>query len=98
VLNQKIIMKKSKHTELPAFYVILHLGGIRQVASACNVTPSAVSRWATPIVDGGTGGVIPQRHWPALIAAAQKRHASLSIDQLAGADSFTSCIEKTSIT
>ena len=91
-------MKKSKHTELPAHYVILHLGGIRRVATICQVTPSAVSRWATPTTDGGTGGVIPQRHWPALIAEAQERHTSLSIDQLAGADSFTSSIEKTSIT
>lgn len=45
-----------------------------------------VSNWKRPRSKGGTGGVIPQRHHVALIAAARERGVALSADDLLAAD------------
>lgn len=67
----------------PAFSVLERLGGKSTVAAELQVAPSTLSRWCQP-VPAGTGGIIPQRHWPALLKLASKRGISLSVGDLAG--------------
>jgi hypothetical protein len=68
------------HTQLsPAREVIAKLGGVRATARVLQLNPSAVSRWMMPAERRGTGGSIPQRHWPALIAYAKKERVKLAL-------------------
>jgi hypothetical protein len=69
------------HKIEPAYTVLERLGGKSTVAAELNVAPSTLSRWCQP-VPAGTGGVIPQRHWPALLAFAKKQGLSLDLSDL----------------
>lgn len=56
----------------PAQSIINSLGGSAAVATIVGVHRSRVWNWTRPKEKGGTGGVIPFRHAPLLIHAAQK--------------------------
>jgi hypothetical protein len=56
-------MAKIKYRCEPAYNVVTTIGDVTYTASLLGLTQSAVSRWLTPVDQGGTGGVIPQRHW-----------------------------------
>lgn len=71
------------HRAEPAFTVIERLGGKSAVSEALKLDKSTLSRWCQPI-DSGTGGVIPQRYWPALIEMARRQGVDISVKELAG--------------
>lgn len=73
----------STHKQDPAFSVLERLGGKRSVSEALRVHPSTLSRWCQP-VPAGTGGTIPQRHWGALLALAERQKIALTLSDLAG--------------
>lgn len=64
----------------PASTVIGKLGGPTKVAQVVGVHRTRVSNWARPKESGGTGGVIPMRHVPKLLALAQEKGIKLSAD------------------
>lgn len=70
------------HKLSPAFAVIESLGGKSAVASELALSPSTLSRWCQPHPEG-TGGVIPQRHWAALLSLAKKQRVALAVSDLA---------------
>jgi transposase-like protein len=70
------------HKLTPAFDVLERLGGKSAVAAELEVSASTLSRWCQPHPKG-TGGLIPQRHWPALIGLAKRRNVKLSVSDLA---------------
>lgn len=67
----------------PAYGVIETLGGKPNVAKALGMTPSALSRWCQPHPQG-TGGRIPQRHWPELLNLGRQVGVRLKVEDLAG--------------
>lgn len=69
------------HFSEPAYTVIEKLGGKTAVASELGLAPSTLSRWCQPSPDG-TGGVIPQKHWQALLAYAKKQRIPLTVSDL----------------
>ena len=68
----------------PAAKVISLFGGVRPLARALDLNPSAVSRWAQPTVKKGTNGAIPQRHWAAILQHAAAEKVKLTVNDLAG--------------
>ena len=64
----------------PARTIIDRFGGPTKVASIAGVHRTRVSNWARKKEDGGTGGVIPFKHVPALLAAAKEQGVDLSTD------------------
>lgn len=74
---------KSKNRKEPAYTVVTTLGGVRATAALLDIDPSAVSRWITPKNKGGTGGVIPQRWWPAILRHAKYAKLELTVSDLA---------------
>lgn len=70
------------HFSEPAFSVLEKLGGKSAVAAELGVSPSTLSRWCQP-VPAGTGGLIPQRHWGALLELSKKRRVNLTVADLA---------------
>lgn len=66
----------------PASSVIGILGGPAKVSRLLSIHPVTVSKWKRPREVGGTGGRIPQRHWPALLCAAKESGLDLNIDAL----------------
>lgn len=64
----------------PATKIIASLGGTSAVAEIAGVHRTRVSNWKRPKGSGGTGGVIPFKHVPALIAAAREKGVDLSAD------------------
>jgi len=66
----------------PAREVVAKIGGVRATARALQLNPSAVSRWMMPNAKGGTGGLIPQRHWPAILEHAKKEKIKIKLDDL----------------
>lgn len=69
------------HFYEPAYSVIQKLGGKSAVASELGLAPSTLSRWCQPSPEG-TGGVIPQKHWPALLSLAKKQRIALKVSDL----------------
>ena len=70
------------HTLDPAYTVIEKLGGKGAVAERLDLNKSTLSRWCQePPV--GTGGVIPQRYWPALIEMAREANVRITLKELA---------------
>jgi hypothetical protein len=69
------------HFEEPAFTVLEKLGGKTAVAAELGLAASTLSRWCQPSPQG-TGGTIPQKHWPALLAFAKKQRVPLSVSDL----------------
>jgi hypothetical protein len=61
----------------PAATIIAKLGGVSEVATLATVDVSRVVRWRLPKEQGGTGGLIPMRHIPALLGAARERGLQL---------------------
>lgn len=61
----------------PAHSIISKLGGDTAVASIAGVHRTRVANWKRPKASGGTGGAIPFKHVPALIAAAAERGIQL---------------------
>lgn len=65
----------------PAFSVIERLGGKTAVSERLQLDKSTLSRWCQPRPEG-TGGLIPQRHWPAVVAMARELGVSIDIKEL----------------
>ncbi|WP_374828713.1 hypothetical protein [Paenochrobactrum pullorum] len=64
----------------PAKTIILCLGGSSSVAAIVGVHRTRVWNWMRPKEKGGTGGVIPFKHAPLLIAVAHQRGIDLTAD------------------
>jgi hypothetical protein len=64
----------------PASTIIRQLGGPNKVAEIAGVHRTRVSNWKRPSERGGTGGVIPLKHIPKLIAAAKEAGVKMSAD------------------
>lgn len=73
------------HRLEPAYTVIERLGGKSAVADALKLDKSTLSRWCKS-GPGGTGGVIPQRYWPALIKMARRHGVDISVQELAAVE------------
>ncbi len=56
----------------PASTIIEHFGGEVAIAAITGKSVSAPYRWRSSKDEGGTGGLIPQRHIPVLLAAARE--------------------------
>ncbi|WCR17534.1 hypothetical protein [Paracoccus alcaliphilus] len=56
----------------PAHTIISRLGGASKVAEICGVQRSAPWKWTQPKEKGGTDGIIPKAHAPAIIEAGKK--------------------------
>lgn len=69
------------HTLSPAYDVIQRLGGKTEVAERLNLDKSTLSRWCQPRPEG-TGGQIPQRHWPELMKIARDKKVRIKIEEL----------------
>lgn len=67
----------------PAREVVAKLGGVRATARILKLNPSAVSRWMMSPEKRGTGGSVPQRHWPAILEHAKKEKIKLALRDLA---------------
>lgn len=67
----------------PAYGVIEVLGGKGPVSQHLGMTPSALSRWCQPR-PRGTGGSIPQKHWPQLLVLGKRVGVRLKVEDLAG--------------
>jgi hypothetical protein len=55
------------------------LGGEAVVAGIIRSAASTPYRWQDPVKRGGTGGNIPQKHWPALMAYAREHNIQLEL-------------------
>lgn len=64
----------------PAQSIIKALGGPQHVAGVVGVHRTRVSNWSRAKQAGGTGGVIPLKHIPALLKEAATRGVVLSAD------------------
>jgi hypothetical protein len=64
----------------PAKHIIYALGGPSEVSRITGAHRTRVSNWMRRKEDGGTGGLIPFRYAPALLAAAKERAVELSAD------------------
>lgn len=64
----------------PAQTIVRKLGGPNAVADITGVHRTRVSNWMRPKEAGGTGGTIPFKHVPALIAAAKDAGVELQAD------------------
>ena len=66
---------------IPAAALIERLGGITVVMDAIGTgASSTVHRWTYPKARGGTAGLIPQRHIPALMEFARDRGIEVSAE------------------
>lgn len=61
----------------PAASIITRLGGPKEVAAEIGIHRTRVSKWKLPKASGGTGGTIPQKHYPALMRFARKKGVDL---------------------
>ena len=57
----------------PANTIIKKFRGLKALAEVTNVQPHTVMRWRMPKEKGGTGGVVPHWHVPAILEAAKER-------------------------
>lgn len=64
----------------PANRIIEMLGGPNVVSKIAGVHRTRVSNWKRASSVGGTGGVIPFKHVPALLAEARARGLDLTAD------------------
>lgn len=64
----------------PAKHIIYALGGPSEVSRITGAHRTRVSNWMRKKEDGGTGGVIPFKYAPALLAAAKDRDVQLSAE------------------
>jgi hypothetical protein len=73
------------HTLEPAFAIIERLGGKASVAESLNLDKSTLSRWCQP-KPNGTGGLIPQRYWSALVVMARQQGVDITLEELAAVE------------
>ena len=64
----------------PARTIIERLGGVAIVSKIAGVAYTAPYRWQYAKERGGTGGLIPQRHIPDLLAYARQNGIDLTAD------------------
>jgi len=64
----------------PACSIIKLLGGEAVVSEITGTSYTAPYRWQHPRARGGTGGLIPQRHHPKLLAYAKKHGLKLTAE------------------
>lgn len=64
----------------PARSIVTKLGGPSAVAEAIGIHRTRVSNWQRSRAQGGTGGIIPQRHHLALMDLAEAKGVALSAD------------------
>lgn len=57
--------------------VIEKFGGAYQLAELLGCRPSTIYRWTYPTEEGGTGGLVPQRHHVALLKLAKHHNVKL---------------------
>jgi hypothetical protein len=62
----------------PAYTIIKRLGGEAAVSRATGTAYTAPYRWQHPVDKGGTGGLIPQKHHPALLEFARRHGKELA--------------------
>mgnify|MGYP003639593350 FL=1 len=65
-----------KHKKQPAFKIVTKIGGVRATARVLGIAPSAVTRWLS------ASGVIPQRHFGAILLHAKKQKLGIEINDL----------------
>lgn len=66
----------------PASTIIKLFGGPTRVSEIVGVHRTRVSNWMRPKEKGGTGGRIPQSHFPILLHEARERGIALSADDM----------------
>lgn len=71
----------------PASSIIRRFGGSDAVRKITGASRTRVYRWTLPKHAGGTGGVIPFKHIPALIEAARAEGIDLSANDFLPATS-----------
>lgn len=64
----------------PAATIIRALGGPSMVSEITGAHRTRVSNWQRPKEKGGTGGIIPQKYFPALLEAAKSKNVDLKAD------------------
>jgi len=77
-------MSHIKGRREPAYSIVTRLGGVSKTATICGVCPSVVSRWLVGKKQFGTSGLVPQRHWPRLMAHCKQFKIPISLSDLAG--------------
>ena len=70
----------------PAKSIIKKLGGEKVVSQITGTSYTAPYRWQHPVAKGGTGGAIPQKHIPALMAHARQVQVALDASEFFAAD------------
>lgn len=63
----------------PAAHIISLFGGYAEVARIVGVTRAHPWKWTQPRKERGTGGSVPAKHIPALLAAAKERGIPLTL-------------------
>jgi transposase-like protein len=63
--------------------VISKIGGVRKTARALGLNPSTVCRWRKPAEEGGTGGMVPQIYFRAILDLIGKE---ITLEQLCFGD------------
>ena len=71
------------HRLEPAHSVIERLGGKAWLSAQIGLDRSSLTRWTMPRPQG-TGGMIPQKHWPALINVGKIIQRPIKLKDLAG--------------
>lgn len=69
----------------PAYDIVSKLGGVSRTAEICECDPGAVSRWMTEKERGGRDGMIPQKHWRAIMLHSREHGLGITLDDLFGA-------------
>jgi hypothetical protein len=64
----------------PASSIIRSLGGVSAIVDITGVHRTRVYSWMRGKTEGGTGGVIPQKHIPTLLNEAKAKGLELSAD------------------
>lgn len=64
----------------PASTIIKAVGGEGAASQITGTAYTAPYRWQQPKEKGGTGGLIPQRHHPAILAFAQQNGIAISAE------------------
>lgn len=64
----------------PAHHIVYALGGPSEVSRITGAHRTRVSNWMRPKNAGGTGGIIPFKYAPVIIAAAKEKGVDLSAE------------------
>ena len=75
---------QQKHFLKPASTIVDLFGGVSHTADILDLNRGTVSRWMTPVIDRGTGGQIPQKHWPTILRLAKRRRLKITLQDLSG--------------